>query len=122
MLHLNGVCVRRLVADSEDIIHENFILLQGFSRGYVANENCKQVCGTHAKLLRQIYDAFFYLRQVEPTREHRWELPGKLREPLEFSLYSIFCITYTIMNKYDTGEPVNIHIQSLINIIQENNW
>ena len=39
MLHLNGVCVRRLVADSEDIIHENFILLQGFSRGYVANEN-----------------------------------------------------------------------------------
>ena len=25
------------------------------------------------------------------------------------------------MNKYYTGEPVNIHIQSLINIIQENN-
>ena len=33
-----------------------------------------------------------------------------------------FCITYTIMNKYDPGEPVNIHIQSLINIMQENNW
>ena len=26
------------------------------------------------------------------------------------------------MNKYYPGEPVNIHIQSLINIIQENNW
>ena len=25
-----------------------------------------------------------------------------------------------IMNKYYTGEPVNIHIQSLINIMQEN--
>ena len=26
------------------------------------------------------------------------------------------------MNKYDTGEPLNIHIQSFINIMQENNW
>ena len=26
------------------------------------------------------------------------------------------------MNKYYPGEPVNIHIQSRINIIQENNW
>ena len=26
-----------------------------------------------------------------------------------------------IINRYYTGEPVNIHIQSLINIIQENN-
>ena len=32
-----------------------------------------------------------------------------------------FCITYTIMKKYYPGELVNIHIQSLINIIQENN-
>ena len=32
-----------------------------------------------------------------------------------------FCITYTIMNKYDPGEPFNIHIQSFVNIIQENN-
>ena len=35
---------------------------------------------------------------------------------------SIFCITYTIMNKYYPGEPVNIPIQSLINIMQEKNW
>ena len=28
----------------------------------------------------------------------------------------------TIMKKYYPGEPVNIHIQSLIIIIQENNW
>ena len=26
------------------------------------------------------------------------------------------------MNKYYPGRPVNIHIQSLINIIQDNNW
>ena len=26
------------------------------------------------------------------------------------------------INRYYPGEPVNIHIQSLINIIQENNW
>ena len=32
-----------------------------------------------------------------------------------------FCITYMIMKKYYPGEPVNIHIQSLINIIQKNN-
>ena len=39
--HFNGVCVRRLMADSEDTIHEIFILLRGFSRGYVTNENVK---------------------------------------------------------------------------------
>ena len=33
-----------------------------------------------------------------------------------------FCITYTIMNKYYPIETVSIHIQSLINIIKENNW
>ena len=27
-----------------------------------------------------------------------------------------------IINRYYPVEPVNIHIQSLINIIQENNW
>ena len=36
---LNGVCVRRLMADSEDIIHEFFILLKGCSRGYITNKN-----------------------------------------------------------------------------------
>ena len=33
-----------------------------------------------------------------------------------------FCITYTIIKKYYTGEPVNIHINLLINIIQKVNW
>ena len=33
----------------------------------------------------------------------------------------IFCITYTIVKKYHPGEPVNIHTESLINIIQEKN-
>ena len=34
----------------------------------------------------------------------------------------MFCITYIIANKYYPGGPVNVHIQSLINIIQKNNW
>ena len=34
----------------------------------------------------------------------------------------IFCITYTIMNIYHTGEAVNMNIQSLVNIMQEKNW
>ena len=33
-----------------------------------------------------------------------------------------FCITYTIIKKEFPGEPVDIHMQSLINNIQENNW
>ena len=33
----------------------------------------------------------------------------------------IICITYTITKEYYPGEPVNIHILSLITIIQENN-
>ena len=45
-----------------------------------------------------------------------------LRESVEFSLPALSCITYTNMNKYDQGEPINIQIQPLINIIQENNW
>ena len=31
-------------------------------------------------------------------------------------------ITYTSMKNNYRGEPVNIHMQSLINIIQEKNW
>ena len=45
-----------------------------------------------------------------------------MREFGEFSLTPIFRIPYTITKKYYPGEPVNIYIQSLINIIQENNW
>ena len=37
-------------------------------------------------------------------------------------LPTFFNITYMIINIYYPGEPVNIHIKSLINIIQENNW
>ena len=40
----------------------------------------------------------------------------------ELSLPSFFGVVYTIMKKYYPGEPVNIHIKLLINIIQENNW
>ena len=45
-----------------------------------------------------------------------------LRNFGEFSLPPTFCITYKIMKKYYPGKPVNIHIQSSINITQENNW
>ena len=45
-----------------------------------------------------------------------------LREYRELSLPPFFNIAYMIINIYYPGEPVNIHIQSLINIIQENNW
>ena len=45
-----------------------------------------------------------------------------LREFGELLLPLIFCITCTIMKKYYPGEPVNIHIKSLINILLDNNW
>ena len=45
-----------------------------------------------------------------------------LREYGELSLPPFLNITYMIINTYYPDEPVNIHIQSLINIIQENNW
>ena len=55
---LNGEFIRRLMAESEDIIHGIFILLKGCSRGYVTDKNVEQVCRTHAKLLRQL-NGFF---------------------------------------------------------------
>ena len=42
-------------------------------------------------------------------------------ENLENYPHQIFYITYMIIHIYYPGEPVNIHIQSLINIIKENN-
>ena len=65
---------------------------------------------------------------------HRWVLPGNY--PVFTMVMVIYHYTerilriivtpnflYNIYNneKYYPGEPVNIHIQSLINIIQENN-
>ena len=44
---------------------------------------------------------------------------------IEFGLFllpTIFHIKYTIIKRYYPGEQVNLYIQSLINIIQENNW
>ena len=43
------------------------------------------------------------------------------REYGELSLNPIFHITYRITKKYYPGEPVNIHIESLINSIHDNN-
>ena len=44
-----------------------------------------------------------------------------MSESGEFSLPPIFSITYAIIDKYYLGDSFNIHIQSLTNIIQENN-
>ena len=40
----------------------------------------------------------------------------------EFSLPTIFLYNIYDHENYNPGEPVNIHIQSLIYIIQEKNW
>ena len=63
------MCVRRLMTDSEDIINGKFILMKGCSRGYVTDENVKQVCITNAKLLCQFVDALSCLHQVDPTHD-----------------------------------------------------
>ena len=65
-IQINGVCVRRLMAESEDIIQKK---LKGCSRGYVTNENIKQVFITHAKLLHHLDAAFSCLQKFYPTCE-----------------------------------------------------
>ena len=68
------------------------------------------------------------------TLHHRWEFSGNyplfaivmliyhyVERIWRIIVTPFFGITYTIMNKYYPGEPVNIHIRSLINIILENN-
>ena len=66
--------------------------------------------------------------------QHRWELPGNypvftvvmviyhyVERIWRIIVTPHFSITYMTMNKYYPDEPVNIRIQSLINIMQENN-
>ena len=66
------------------------------------------------------------------TGRHRWELPGNspvftvvmviyhyFERIWIIIVTPIFNITYMIINIYYPYEPVNIHIQSFINIIQE---
>ena len=67
--NISGVRVRRIMADYEDIIYEIFILLKGFSRDYVTDENVEQACRTHAKKSRQLDGAFSCLQEVEPILE-----------------------------------------------------
>ena len=70
-----------------------------------------------------------------PSSPHRWELPGNypvftmvmLIYHYVERIWRILVSLYFLYNKYDPekcypGESVNIHKQSLINIIQENNW
>ena len=66
---------------------------------------------------------------------YRWELPGNypvFTMEIVISNYvdriwrvvvaPNVCITYTIMSKYYPRETIYIHIQSLINIMKDNNW
>ena len=63
---------------------------------------------------------------------HLWELPVNCPVSIvvmviyhyveriwRITVSLIFCITYIIMNKYYPGEPVNIRIKSLIDVMQE---
>ena len=66
------------------------------------------------------------------TSGHIWELPGN------YPVFTVVMVIYLIIwiitvtpnfwysiydnEKYYLDEPFNKHIQSLINIIQENNW
>ena len=85
---MNNICVRRLVADSEDIIHTHFIFSKGPSIGYVTNENIERVCRIHAKLLHQLDGAFSLLRKIDPTHE-------KIREAGDF-FYASMEICYKL--------------------------
>ena len=75
-----------------------------------------------------------HLKRQPLTLKHIWILPGNypvftvmmviyryIDIIAEFLLLLIFWLTYMIMNKYYPGEPVKIHIQSLINMIQKKN-
>ena len=69
------------------------------------------------------------------TASHRWGLPGNfpictvlvliyhyIEIVRELLLTPIFLYNINDHEKCYPGEPVNINKQSLINIIQENNW
>ena len=74
-------------------------------------------------------------KALSPRRgRHRWELPGNypgftvvmliyhyVERIWRILVTPIFYITHMIINIYYPGEPVNIHIKSLINIIHEKN-
>ena len=55
------------MAESEDIMSENFILLKGCSRGYDIDKNVEKLCLTHSKTVCQTDDAFLCLRKFDST-------------------------------------------------------
>ena len=72
---------------------------------------------------------------ISSSSKHRWEFPRNypvftvvmviyhyVERIWRILITPVFCITYMTINIYYSGEPVNIHIQSLINITQEKNW
>ena len=69
------------MAESEDTIHEMFILLKGCSRVYVTSENIEQVCITHAELFRHI-DGI-----LQPSHDYtKFTQPARISERQEILL------------------------------------
>ena len=60
MGQLNFECVRCRVEDYKNIINEKFKLFKDYSKGYVNNENVKQVSRKHENLLCKINGAFSF--------------------------------------------------------------
>ena len=54
------------MADYEDTIHDYF---KGCSRGYVTDENFKEVCRKQAEILRQLDGSSSCSQQVDPTHD-----------------------------------------------------
>ena len=103
--------------DSEDIMHELFILLKGCSRSYVTDENVKQVCITHAKILCQIDGYFSCLWKVDPTLE-------RIREAGSFVVASMeTCrqIWLSVTPKSHISEDHAIDSMQAINGMGDNN-
>ena len=93
-----------------------------------------QFWGVHHLLKTYSTRTYIRLPTIPSSPDHRWELLGNypVFAMVMVSYYYVeriwrilvtpfFCITYNIVNKYYPGEPVDIHIKSLINIILENN-
>ena len=85
----------------------------------ICNNSCNFDCSLFCDLILHSIDGNYQVITLFFLRW--WWFTTTLRELGEFSLPPIFCMTYTTMNKYYPGEPVNILIQWLIHIMQRNN-
>ena len=68
MGRLNGVHVRHLMDDSEDIMHEFYFILEFCSRDFVTDEIFEHLCRMHAN---------FFVRLMVPYNAY-----GKFTQPI----------------------------------------